>query len=53
MEADISKVPVKPVKKLKGSGKFVYLEYEFVFQFSAVEMKAWLSWNEKVSIHTV
>lgn len=47
IEMDLSHLPVRPVSKFNGaSGDFVYLEYGYILQFSAVELKAQMSWME-------
>ena len=44
---DLSHLPIRPVDKLNGkSGDFFYLEYGYILQFSAVELKAQMSWTE-------
>lgn len=48
---DLSHLPIRPVDKLNGkTGDFFYLEYGYILQFSAVELKAQMSWTENVGI---
>lgn len=47
IEMDLSHVPIKPRAKFNNqSGDFFHLEYGYILQFSAVELRAQLSWME-------
>ena len=46
---DLSHLPITPRAKANGeSGNFWYLEYNYVLCFSAVELRAQMSWMEGV-----
>ncbi|RXW25697.1 hypothetical protein EST38_g165 [Candolleomyces aberdarensis] len=47
VEMDLSHLPITPRAKANGeSGNFWYLEYNYVLCFSAVELRAQISWTE-------
>ncbi|TEB26535.1 hypothetical protein FA13DRAFT_1888794 [Coprinellus micaceus] len=46
IEMDLSHLPLRPSDKVEGTGDFFYLEYGYILQFSAVELKAQISWVE-------
>lgn len=49
IEMDLSHLPLRPSDKVEGTGDFFYLEYGYILHFSAVELKAQISWVEDVS----
>ncbi|KAF8805121.1 hypothetical protein BYT27DRAFT_7105301 [Phlegmacium glaucopus] len=46
IEADLSRVPLRPQQKAGGKGKFYTVDYDMVLLFGMTELKAHVAWRE-------